>query len=346
MLPITERTQPQPRPQDPSPRERGPVVVLGHTGLLGQALVRVAAERGLRTLGIASRTVPGLNLARQADLAPFLDPLAPSLVVNAAAITDLAACEADPSAAHEVHVRLPGLLADWSRHSGVPWVQVSTDHYWNDIENALHDEAAPVGPPNVYARSKHAGEELALRDPGCLVLRTNIVGFRGRTGAPTFAEWAVNALAAGEPFDAYTDVWASSIEVHQFSQALFDLVAGGARGLLNVASHDSLSKADFIAALARAAGYDPQLARRVGRPARQRPRRANAMGLDVTRAEALLGRALPGADEVIAAIVASPAMPKLTLRLDLALEPLELRPAEATAAVAAVDAGAAGGNET
>lgn len=329
MSPITERTQPHERPE--AARARGPVVVLGHTGLLGQALMRVAAKRGLRTLGIASRTVPGLNLARQADLAPFLDPLAPSLVINAAAITDLAANEADPSAAHEVHVRLPGLLSDWGRQRAVPWVQVSTDHYWNDIENTRHSEGAPVSPPNVYARSKHAGEELALRDPGCLVLRTNIVGFRGRAGAPTFTEWAVAALAGGQPFDAYTDVWASSIEVHQFAQALFDLVQGGARGLLNVASRESLSKADFIAALARAAGYDPQLARRVGRPSRQRPRRANAMGLEVTRAEALLGRTLPAADEVIEAIVASPAMPKLALRLDLALEGAAPRPAAAAA---------------
>lgn len=340
MLPITERTQPQPRP-DPVASQRAPVVVLGHTGMLGQALVRVAAERGLRTLGISSRTVPGLNLARQADLAPFLDPLAPSLVVNAAAITDLAACEADPSAAHEVHVRLPGLLADWGRHRGVPWVQVSTDHYWNDIENELHDEAAPVSPPNVYARSKHAGEELALRDPCCLVLRTNIVGLRGRAGAPTFAEWAVNALAGGQPFDAYTNVWASSIEVGQFAEALFDLVQGGVRGLLNLASRDSLSKADFIAALARAAGYDPQLARRTERPSRQWPRRANAMGLDVTRAEALLGRDLPTADEVIEAIVANPAMPKVALRFDLgaSTEPAPLMSLAPLADSAASDGG-------
>lgn len=310
-----ERTLPLPRPG--ADIRRGPVVVLGHTGLLGQAVMRVAAQRGQRTIGISSRTVPGLNLARQADLAPFLDPLAPSLVVNAAAITDLAACEADASAAHEVHVRLPGLLADWGRRCGRPWVQVSTDHYWSDNENRLHDERAPVNPPNVYASTKRAGEELALQDPGCLLLRTNIVGFRGRAGEPTFVEWVVASLAGGQPLDAYTDVWASSIEVHQFAQAMFDLALAGARGLLHVASRESLSKADFIVALASAAGYDPQLARRVERPRRQRPRRANAMGLDVSRAEALLGRALPAAGEVIEAIVASPVMPKATAHIDL-----------------------------
>lgn len=314
-----ERTEPTPRVARPEPK-RGPVVVLGHTGLLGQALLRVASERGFRTIGISRRTVPGLNLARQQDLAPFLDPLAPSLVINAAAITDLAASEADPSAAHEVHARLPGLLADWGRQRGTPWVQVSTDHYWSDTENTLHDEQAPVAPPNAYARTKCAGEEQAVRDPNCLVLRTNIVGFRGRAGEPTFVEWALAALGSGETLDAYTDVWASSIEVHQFAEALFDLTALGATGLLNLAARESVSKADFIAALAQAGGYDAQLVRRVPRPARQYPRRANAMGLDVSRAMALLGRPLPGVAEVIEAIVASPSMPKPTLRMEMGLQ--------------------------
>ena len=293
----------------------GPVIVIGHTGMLGQAVMRVAAEHGRRTIGISRRTVPGLNLARQADLGPFLDRLTPSLVVNAAAITDLASCEADPSAALEVHARLPGLLADWGRQRHVPWVQVSTDHYWHDIENTLHDENAPVGPPNTYARTKHAGEEQALRDPNCLVLRTNLVGFRGLAGQPTFVEWALARLASGEPFDGYTDVWASSLEVHQFARALFELVQMGASGLLNLASHDSVCKADFIAALAEAGGYDARAMQRAPRPNRQRPRRANAMGLDVSRVEALLGRALPTLAEVIEALVASPGMPKATARI-------------------------------
>ena len=318
------------RAAPPDPKQ-GPVVVLGHTGLLGQALMRVAAARGWRTLGFSRRSVPGLSLARQPDLAPWLEPLAPALVINAAAITDLGANEADPMAAMELHARLPGLLADWGRKSGRPWVQVSTDHYWNGPDNALHDEGAATRAMNVYARSKLEGEQMALRDASSLVLRTNIVGFRGRTGEPTFVEWALAALADGEPFDAYTDVWASSIEVEQFSQALFDLVQIGVTGLVNVAASESASKADFIDALARASGHDPMLLRRVPRPAKRRPRRANAMGLAVARAEAWLGRRLPGLGEVIDAIVASPAMPGPTVHINLERQPHAPESAHASA---------------
>ena len=316
----------EPRRPGPGPK-KGPVIVLGHTGLLGQALARVAMLRGWRTIGISRRTVPGFNLARLSDLAPWLDPLVPALVINAAAMTDLAASEANPRAAGELHEQLPARLAEWGRTSGVPWVQISTDHYWNHTENVLHDEEVPVRPPNVYARSRRAGEQRALRDPRCLVLRTHVVGFRGRSDAPTFVEGALEALAQGVPFDADTDEWASRIEVHQFARALFDLVEVGATGLVHVAARESVSTAGFIAELARASGHDARLLRRVPRPSTSsKPTRANAMGLDVTRAEALLGRPLPGIDEVIAAVAASPAMPRPappSLTLSLTLPPGE-----------------------
>jgi dTDP-4-dehydrorhamnose reductase len=286
-------------------RARGPLVILGSTGMLGQALTRVAALRGWHVAGLSRRTRPGADLSALTDITPVLDKLEPALVINAAACTDLAACEADPAAATDLHAHLPGLLAAWGRARRRPWVQISTDHYWCGGLNRLHHEDETVSPPNTYALSKHAGEVMALADPGCLVVRTNLVGFRGWAAQPTFVEWALGAFAKGERIDGYTDVWSSSIEVHQFAQALLELVERGAAGLVNLAARQASSKADFLQALARASGHDPALVRRVpradaGHPAG--PRRANAMGLDVARAEAWLGRKLPNAEQVITAL--------------------------------------------
>lgn len=317
---------PNPRPAtpagpSPSPSpSQGPLVVLGHTGTFGQAVMRVAAARGWRTLGYSRRSVPGLNLARVGDLAPWLEPLAPALVVNAAAITDVACAEADPVAAMDAHARLPALLADWARRSGTRWVQVSTDHFWSGNENALRDETAVVKPANVLARSWHEGEQLALRDPGCLLVRSHVAGFRGRVGEPTYVEQLIAALARGDSVQACTDVWASPIEADQLAAAILDLVDLGATGRLHVAARESTSQADFAEAFARTSGHDPEQVRRAQRPARQRPRRANATGLDVARAEALLGRTLPTPAEVIDALVANPAMPKPSLRREFDVE--------------------------
>jgi dTDP-4-dehydrorhamnose reductase len=295
---------------------RGPVVVLGSTGTLGQALMRVGAERGCRVVGYSRHTQPALELSDVDGVARALDALEPALVINAAACTNLQACEADPAAATDLHAHLPGQLAMWGRTRRRPWVQISTDHYWCGGINRLHHEEEAVSPPNAYALSKRAGEVMALADPGALVLRTNVVGYRGWAGRPNFAEWALAALESGEPFDAYTDVWASSIEAHQLAQALFDLVEHAATGLVHVAARESTSKIDFIRALARACGLDPALARPVQRPQAARLRRANTMGLDVARAEVWLGRRLPTAAEVIGALAARRPAPVPDVRLD------------------------------
>lgn len=280
------------------------VVVLGATGLLGQALMAELARRGRPAVGLSRRLGPDLTALRTPQaLAQALKPYTPTLVVNAAAITQLDYCEQHPDEACTLHARLPALLSAWSRDAGVPWVQVSTDHYFADPENRLHDETFPVLLLNHYARSKHAGEVMALQSPQALVLRTNIVGCRGWPGQPSFAEWAVAALRSGKPFEGYTDSWASSMEAGQCARALLDLADAGARGLLHVACRQSMSKADFITGLAEALGLGSAALQRRPRPTTGLPR-ANALGLDVRRAETLLGRRLPDAHQVALAVAA------------------------------------------
>lgn len=289
-------------------QELNPVVVLGGTGLLGQALVRACEQAGRPVVGLSRST--GVDFASAFSLLALhrvLDPHRPALVVNAVAITDLAACESNPGPAWVLHAQLPGVLAAWSRATGIPWVQVSTDHYFSGSSNALHDEQAAPCPPNEYARSKLAGEVLALTSPQALVLRTNIVGRRGWAGRPSFSEWVDERLRSGEPFAGYTDAWASSLAASQCADLLLRLADSGARGLLNLAATEAISKAEFIQAYAAAAGLSATGLRPQPRPAPALGalQRANALGLDVRRAQALLaplGLKLPNTHDVAKAL--------------------------------------------
>jgi dTDP-4-dehydrorhamnose reductase len=286
---------------------KGPLVVLGGSGLLGQAVQREAARRGLPAVAVSRRT--GTDLTDPVALRALLQKLRPSQVVNAAAITSLPWCERHPAAAHALHAQLPEQLALWCAQQGVPWVQVSTDHYFSGACNRLHAEDAPVSPPNVYAASKLRGERKALQHGAglALVLRTNIVGRRGWPGQPSFAEWAVDALRAGRAIDAYDDVWASSLDVGHFASAMFELTEQGARGLLNLAASQSASKAEFLQTLADALQLDTRHLHVCHRPdpAPDGVPRANTLGLDVTRAQSLLGRILPTTRQVAAALARS-----------------------------------------
>jgi dTDP-4-dehydrorhamnose reductase len=288
--------------------EKKVVVVLGATGLLGQALVRKCREQERPVIGLSR--AGGVNFSGpidKNDLHAVLDVHQPALVINAVAMTDLPACEKNPWQARTLNAHLPGALAAWSRASGTPWIQVSTDHYFSGSENALHDEEFPVDPPNEYARSKLLGETLALESEHALVVRTNIVGKRGWSGYPTFAEWVIECLRDGTPIPAYSDSWASSVEVGQFSGLLLALADIGTRGLVNLAAAESISKADFIRYLAIASGYPTTRIYPQPRPLNSPGslRRANALGLDTRRASKLLqplGLQLPCATEVALAL--------------------------------------------
>lgn len=277
-------------------------LVLGSTGLLGQALLREARAQGRCVQGVARHADAGgiaADLADPAAVAALLDRHEPTLIINAAAQTDLAACESAAGLAWRVNTALPGVLASWCAGRGARLVHVSTDHYYCGNANTLHGEDEAVTLVNDYARQKFCAEALVANCPGSLIVRTNIVGVRAWKDRPTFAEWAFAALRSGKPFSAFVDMWTSSIDADTLAATLFDLGDRGATGRLNVATRSACSKREFIVALARATGLDARLAQPASVRSIAGPRRANALGLDVSRAEALMGRRLPDNERVV-----------------------------------------------
>ena len=282
----------------------GPLLLLGATGLLGQAVRRAAGQRSLQVIGVARSGAAELqlDLTDAAAVEAAFDRCRPSLVINAAAETNLEACERDPGRAYLINARLPGLVASLSQRHAARFVQVSTDHYHRGDGNRLHAESEPVRLLNEYARTKYAGEAFALTAPGTLIVRTNIVGFRGWQGRPTFVEWALGALRSQATFSAFEDMWTSSIDVHAFAEHLFGLVDRGAVGIVNLAAREASSKLEFIRLLARRAGLDDSHAVPASVHGVSGIPRADSLGLDVTRAETLLGRRMPGTAEVVDAL--------------------------------------------
>jgi dTDP-4-dehydrorhamnose reductase len=269
------------------------ILLFGATGMLGQAIAAEAGRRGRRVVG-ASRQGSDcqIDLARVDEVSALLERAAADLVVNAAAITALDACERDPGAAYAVNARAVAEIACWCARHAVPLVHISTDHFFTGDRDLPHAETAPVTLVNEYARTKFAAEAFAHLAPGALVLRTNVTGRRGWRGRPTFAEWAFHALLLRAPLGLFEDFHTSTIDTPSFARALFDLVDRGAAGTLNLAARTVASKRRFVQTLARVlcVTLDWDEAASV---ASLPVRRAESLGLDVARAERLLGYALP-----------------------------------------------------
>lgn len=274
------------------------ILLIGSSGMLGQALRAEMRSRGAEVVGLDRAGAEiSADICKDDDLAQAIRDTAPAAVINCAAIVDLGLCESDPLLAYQINARAVGVMAEKCHASDIPFVHVSTDHYFSGDGDRLHREDAQVIFLNEYARTKFAGEGFALAFPDSLVLRTNIVGFRGH-GKPTFAEWAFDAVERDAPMVLFEDSYVSCIDVGSFSTAIADLLAKRAAGLYNLANREVFSKKDFIEAIASRLGRRLSKAE-TGSVASLGVRRADSCGLDVSRAESILGRPLPGLAEVV-----------------------------------------------
>ncbi len=278
------------------------LLLLGSTGMLGQAVAKEARRRGLVLRAAARRNAEiALDIADEKALCEALDAERPDIVFNCAAITDIDLCERDPLSAWKSNARPLAFLAAWTRRNGARLIHVSTDQYFTEGGSAAHDEKTPVSLVNEYARSKYAGEAFALTDPGALVLRTSIVGIRGWE-KPTLAEWAIDMALNDRPATLFADAWSSSVDVASFASAALDLADAGARGLYNLAASEVYTKEEFVREIARQLGCT--LTRVASGSVRElSTARAHCLGLDSSSAERLLGRRMPRLSEVVESVL-------------------------------------------
>jgi dTDP-4-dehydrorhamnose reductase len=280
------------------------ILLFGATGMVGQAIAAEAGRRRFALVGAARRDAhQAVDLARPAGVAALLDALRPAIVVNAAAIASIEACERNPDEAARVNAQVVAVMGAYCRVAVVPLVHISTDHFFTGDGPRAHDEREPVRLVNHYARTKYAAEGMALAAPGALVLRTNVTGLRHWRERPTFAEWAIEALIDRAPIRLFDDYWCSTIDAPSLARALFDLVEKGASGVINVGARTVATKRQFVRGIARALGVrldwdEGASVRTLGVP------RAESAGLDVSKAERLLGYTLPDTEAVCRNLVA------------------------------------------
>ena len=274
------------------------VALVGSTGLLGKAIYEMLKSNGYEVVGVARKNADfNFDIKNDDALRDFLLSNKFCVVINAVAIVNHEICDNNPALAYLVNSRPSAIFAQLSKELDFKYVYISTDGYFHGDKNFKHCEDANVSFFNEYVRTKFAGEQFALTNPNSLVLRTNIVGFKGAT-SPTFFEWALNAVKNQENITLFEDYFTSSISTAQFSSALLDLINKDAKGLYNVASSEVSSKKQFIEKMAEIFNLE-LINAKIGSVSSLNSKRADSLGLDVSKAEKLLGYKMPGLREVL-----------------------------------------------
>jgi dTDP-4-dehydrorhamnose reductase len=286
------------------------VLVLGGTGMLGHKLVQRLAARDL-WIGatIRAASIPKSPAARaslgNADLlfegvdvlddGPLLDVIAdaqPDVLVNAIGIIKQIDAAKDPVAAIAANALLPHRLASLCAKERIRLIHVSTDCVFSGRQGP-YSEQSPPDAEDLYGRSKLLGEPSG---PGCLTLRTSIVGraLRGRAG---LIEWFI--AQRGGTATGYARALYSGLTTLALADLIGRLIVEHPKldGLWHVAA-DAISKYELLALLNRVYGLGISLQRDDAVSIDRR--------LDGSRFRAMTGYSAPSWDAMIAEMRTDP----------------------------------------
>jgi dTDP-4-dehydrorhamnose reductase len=147
------------------------LLVTGRDGQLARSLAERAAvwpDIELATIGR-----PDLDLEVPGSAAASIERLAPDLVINAAAYTDVDGAEEQPLRAQRINGEAAGEAAAAAAAIGAPIIHISTDYVFDGSDARPYAEDAPTRPINAYGRTKLMGEEaVRAANPAHLIVRT------------------------------------------------------------------------------------------------------------------------------------------------------------------------------
>ena len=164
------------------------VLLLGKDGQLGWELHRsLQASAELVALGR-----PDLDLRDREALRQTIRRLAPQVIVNAAAFTDVDLAETQAASAREINAIAPKVMAEESRRLGCVLIHFSSDYVFDGKKQDCYVESDPANPINVYGQTKLEGELAVQAEEGThLILRTSwLYGLRRPCFLTRVLEWA------------------------------------------------------------------------------------------------------------------------------------------------------------
>ncbi|MHB2016583.1 MAG: dTDP-4-dehydrorhamnose reductase [Candidatus Xenobia bacterium] len=262
------------------------VVVLGGSGQVGGAI----SARLPDAVAVARPQVDYTDLPGVVSL---LDRHRPSVVINGAAYTQVDQAESDCDTAQKVNAELPAALARWCAAHHAWLVHFSTDYVYPGTGDQPWSENAPVGPINVYGKTKADGEQGILQS-GCrsLILRTSWV--YDATGK-NFLRTMLRLFAEKETMGVVDDQFGAPTFAGDLADAVVSVLSREPTGIYNACNAGETTWYGFARAIleeARERGL-PVVTRTLNRlstsdwksPA---PRPANSR-LDCTRLQTELG---------------------------------------------------------
>ena len=235
------------------------VLVLGASGMLGSAVLRLLAQTpGYSVVGsvrsasavrlfpaaLRGHLVGGIDVHDMDSVLRLFEQVRPDAAINCIGLVKQLAGGEDPLAALPLNALFPHRLLQICKVAGARLIHVSTDCVF-DGGKGMYTEADPVSAKDVYGLSKYLGE---VHGPGAVTLRTSIIGPE-LGGAHGLLGWF---LAQSSGVKGFTRAIFSGLPTVELARVIRDFVIPRPQlhGLYHV-SGEPISKHDLLLLVAR-----------------------------------------------------------------------------------------------
>jgi len=229
-------------------------LITGASGQLGLALQEELTQYGLDFIGANSSE---LDITKPLIVNQMVDLIKPSVIINAAAWTDVDGAESNESTAYSVNALGPQNLAIAASKAGARLVQISTDYVFSGVAPSPWNENAPHNPQSIYGSTKGEGENFVLTTlpSNSYVVRTAwLYSPQGKNFAKTMANLAMNS--AGEVM-VVNDQLGQPTYAGDLATQIVELVLSGAPvGIYHGTNSGQATWFEFAQEIFKSAGAD------------------------------------------------------------------------------------------
>jgi dTDP-4-dehydrorhamnose reductase len=273
------------------------VWITGANGLIGNYLVQTAPRFAPRWR-VRALTRADFDLLDFAAVHREFEKDKPQFVIHCAAISAVGDVQKNPELARRVNVEVAKFLAELAAE--IQFVFFSSDLVF-DGRKGNYAEADEPNPLHFYGETKAVAEQMVLKNPNHLVVRTSLNGGTSRAGNRGFNEVLRLAWQAGQEMTLFTDEFRCPIPAVETARAVWELVNQNRTGLYHVAGVEKLSRWQIGERLIRCW---PEVVAKI-KPGSAKdfpgPPRALDTSLDISKVQKILSVPLPGLTDWLAA---------------------------------------------
>lgn len=218
--------------------------------MLARAMAEVLSDRD--RIGGASHAEA--DIADENAMRGILEAAGPDVVVNAAAFTDVDACETQKELAFRVNAEGPRNLALICKDLDIPLMHISTDYVFDGAKAEPYVEEDETRPLSVYGRSKLQGE----REVQDRLDRSWVVRVCGVFGPyrNNFVSLVTDLGRKGSPLRIVKDQRLAPTYTFDAAQGIGRILRRGPYGTYHLTNQGFTTRVEFTHEILRQAGFE------------------------------------------------------------------------------------------